>query len=68
MISLQSSNLRAVDYELFSGTLVIAFHSGGVYAYDDVPWSAYSGLMAASSHGKYFHAHIKPYYACRRIR
>ena len=65
LISVQSSNLSAVGYD--GGTLVIAFHNGGVYAYYGVSWSEYSGLMRADSHGKYFHAHIKPYYACQRI-
>ena len=66
MISVSSSDLAAVGYD--GGTLVIAFHSGGVYAYDGVPPWEYNGLMLAKSHGKYFHAHIEPYYACRRIR
>lgn len=61
----RSSDLAAVGYD--SGTLVIAFNSGGVYAYYGVPWSAYCGLMQADSHGKYFHAHIKSHYAYRRI-
>lgn len=67
MITVQSSNLRAVDYD-WSGTLTIAFHSGGVYEYFDVPHAEYAGLMNASSHGKYFHAHIKNRYAYRRIQ
>lgn len=67
MITVQSSNLRAVDYD-WSGTLTIAFHSGGVYEYFDVPHSEYAGLMNASSRGKYFHARIKNRYLYRRIR
>ncbi len=66
MIAVQSSNLAGVDYD-GRGTLVIAFHSGGVYAYYHVPYSEYSGLMRAESHGKYFHARIKKRYAYRRI-
>lgn len=61
----QSSDLAAVGYD--SGTLVIAFHSGGVYAYFGVPWSEYSGLMQAGSHGRYFHARIKNHYDYRRV-
>jgi hypothetical protein len=66
VIAVQSSNLLGVDYD-WSGTLTIAFHSGGVYAYYQVPNSEYAGLMRASSHGKYFHAHIKNRYSCRKI-
>jgi hypothetical protein len=66
VITVQSSDLAAVDYD-GRGTLVIAFHSGGVYAYYHVPNSEYAGLMNASSHGKYFHAHIKGRYFYRKI-
>ena len=66
MIAIQSSNLAAIDY--WGGTLTIAFHSGGVYQHFNVPPSEYAGLMNASSHGKYFHAHIKNRYAYRRIQ
>jgi hypothetical protein len=67
MTAVQTSDLAAVDYD-WSGTLTIAFHSGGVYEYYGVSHSEYSDLMHASSHGKYFHAHIKKRYAYRRIQ
>jgi len=66
MIAVQSSDLRAVDYD-WSGTLTIEFHSGGAYEFYNVPPSEYDGLMNASSHGKYFHAHIKNRYDYQRI-
>jgi hypothetical protein len=66
VIAVQSSNLAAIGYDE-RGTLVIAFHSGGVYAYFHVPYSEYAALKNASSHGEYFHAHIKGRYSCRKI-
>ena len=66
MTAVRSSNLAAIDYD-WSGTLTIAFHSGSVYEYYHVPPSEYDGLMSASSHGQYFHAHIKNRYGYRRI-
>jgi hypothetical protein len=66
MIAVQSSDFLAVDYD-WSGTLTIAFHSGGVYEYYHVPPSEYDGLMNASSHGSCFHAHIKKRYSYRKI-
>ena len=68
MITIQSSDLSAVDYDGWSGTLTIEFHSGGVYEYYHVPPSEYDGLMNARSHGKYFHAYIKNRFSCRRIQ
>ena len=67
MVPVRSSDLRAVGYEPFTGTLTIAFHSGGVYEYYGVSYAEYVGLMRASSHGRYFHAHIKGQYDYRRI-
>jgi len=66
MITIQSSDLAGVDYS-WSGTLTIAFHSGGVYEYYGVAYSEYAALMNASSHGKYFHAHIKGRYSYQKI-
>jgi hypothetical protein len=67
MTAVQSSNLAAVDYD-WSGTLTIAFHTGGLYEYFNVPLWEYVDLLNASSHGKYFHARIKKRYAYRRIQ
>ena len=66
MTAIQSSHLAAIDYD-WSGTLTIAFHSGGVYEYYHVPSSEYDVLMNASSHGEYFHAHIKGRYSYWKI-
>lgn len=65
MIPVVSSNLASVGYE--GTTLYIRFHSGGLYAYYNVPASIYQGLMSASSHGTYFHAHIRGRYGDTRI-
>lgn len=65
MIPVSSSNLESVGYE--NGILCIAFHGGRIYEYTGVPESVYQGLMAASSHGKYFHAYIRNVYPYSRI-
>lgn len=54
-----SSNLRAIGYEAQTLTLEVEFLNGGLYSYSGIPSSVYAGLMAASSHGSYFDAHIK---------
>ena len=63
-----SSNLESVGYEPSSKTLEIEFNSGGVYQYSGVPPQAYSGLMNAASHGKYFHQNIKDRYTTVKIK
>lgn len=63
-----SSNLRSVGYDAATQTLEVEFHGGRIYRYDGVPESVYRGLMAAASHGSYFHANIRNKYPYRRIR
>lgn len=66
MISVSSSNIASIGYE--NGTLHVQFHSGGLYAYFDVPEYVYVELMAAASHGKYLRNHIKGRYQYARLR
>ncbi len=67
MIPLSSSDLRSAEYDAAGATLTIVFHDGSVYEYYGVPHSEYAGLLNASSHGQYFHAHIKGRYRYRKI-
>ena len=54
-----SSALRSVGYDQEQQTLEIEFTNGAVYRYFDVPAGVYRGLMAAESHGRYFHQHVR---------
>lgn len=67
-IRVSSSNLASVGYDPSTSTLEIEFNSGGIYQYYNVPANIYQGLMSASSHGQYFHRHIKDVYRFRKIR
>jgi hypothetical protein len=66
--SVISSDIRSIGYDDETRILEIEFHSGGIYQYYSVPRVVYEGLMNASSHGKYFHAHIKSVFSYQRIR
>lgn len=57
-----SSNIMEIGYDERSQTLEIAFHSGGIYQYSNVPDSVFRDLMDASSHGAYFQQHIRDKY------
>lgn len=59
MVPVSSSNLSAVGYDTTTQTLRVAFNNGSLYEYSSVPASVHAGLMAASSHGSYFDAHVK---------
>ena len=63
-----SSNIRSIGYDSKSRTLEVEFHNGSIYRYFDVPESIYNALMSASSHGSFFHRHIKDRFQWTKIR
>jgi hypothetical protein len=66
-IPVSSSNIQSIGYDDKTQILEIEFHSDGIYQYYSVPKSTFEELMNASSHGKYFHRHIKGAFAYDRI-
>lgn len=61
-IPVTSSNIQSIGFDASNETLEIEFISGSTYQYYGVPEHVYEEMMSASSHGKYFHAHIKGRY------
>jgi hypothetical protein len=64
-IKVISSNISSIGYH--NNTLEIEFIHGGIYQYFNVPHNIYESIMNASSHGTYFHEHIKDKYECEKI-
>jgi len=62
-----SSNLESIGYDEDTSVLEIAFQGGGIYQYFNVPKGVYLDIMAAESHGKFFHRHIKGQYLYEKI-
>ena len=62
-----SSDIESIGYKKNFKILEIKFLSGGLYQYTDVPESEYDGIMNASSHGKYFHKHIKDHFDYKKL-
>lgn len=67
-VPVSSSNLSSVGYEEPAQVLEIEFNGGAVYQYFNVPQRIHQELMNASSHGKYFHRHIKDNYSYDQIK
>jgi hypothetical protein len=67
-ISVKSSNIAAVGYDLETSTLEVEFKNGGVFAYEGVPAKAVAELHASESIGKYLHSNIKPNHICRKVK
>jgi hypothetical protein len=67
-VSLQSSNIRAVQYDPKTRTLSVEFHSLSVYIYSGVPETIFQGLLRAYSAGRYYNQWIKGQYLSDRAR
>lgn len=65
-VPLSSSNLASVRYDADAQILEVTFVNGGTFSYQNVELSLYTGLLAAPSAGKYFHANIRNRYAASR--
>jgi hypothetical protein len=59
MIEVFSSNIAAIGYSTTNETLRVAFHSGSVYEYYQVPTYLFDGLRNAYSKGTYLNTNIK---------
>lgn len=62
-----SSNVAEVGYDPATMTLEVAFHSGSVYQYFDVPESLYHEMLQAESVGRFLHEQIKNSYRYAKI-
>lgn len=58
MIFLRSSAINWVKYDIPSENLTIAFTSGGIYTFKDIPAEQFMGLVTANSPGRYYNTYI----------
>lgn len=49
----RSSNVESAGYDPAQSRMVVKFKSGGVYAYDQVPWSTYQAFLDSKSKGTF---------------
>lgn len=62
-----SSTIASVGYDPDRHLLEIEFKKGGVYDYFGVPHALFDQLMAAASHGSFFHHHIRNQFQTERV-
>lgn len=62
-----STVIQHLSYDEETGTLTIAFVSGLIYNYKEVPEDEYFALKTAFSKGIYFNKHIKDKYEFERV-
>lgn len=66
-ISVSSSNVGSVGYDVPSQTLEVEFLNGSIYQYYGVPEHVYQELISASSVGSYLAQHVKSTYGYERV-
>lgn len=66
-VAVVSSELRSVGYDDLNRCLEIEFQNLSIYQYFEVPAEEHTSLMSAPSKGRYFNAHIRNVYSCKRI-
>ena len=62
-----SSNISTARYDEERLILEVAFNSGGIYHYFDVPIHVINEFMSADSKGKFLAARIKGHYRYSKI-
>lgn len=67
-VNVESSMIEAVGYDPDSKELEVAFNSGEIYRYADVPRAIYEGLLAADSKGQFMHAHVIDTFPYRQVQ
>ena len=65
--SVTSSNLDRLGYNPETQELLVIFKSGAAHLYQDVPSDIWNGLMASSSHGKYYIANIRAVFPAEKL-
>jgi hypothetical protein len=67
LISVRSSSIRRVGYEVDQRILYVQFIDGDLYGYFDVPVGDFIDLLHAESIGWFVNKRIKSYYDYRKL-
>ena len=67
MISVSSSNVAEVGYDIQNQDVHVRFLNGSLYVYKGVPQHEFEGLKCAASVGSYLHWNFKNVYPYMRI-
>lgn len=63
----ESSNLVKTIYDTETKKLIVEFHTGLSYEYDEVPHQLYTQFRMAESQGKFFSSKIAKVYKYKKI-
>jgi len=68
MVRVDSEAILEIDYDPATSTLYVRFTDGDWYSYFGVPVRTWEAFLAADSHGRFFHDHIRNRYAYAKGR
>ena len=68
MVHVDSEAIDEISYDANRSTLFVRFAHGGWYSYFMVPSELYEAFVAAESHGRFFHEHIRDRFPYRQGR
>ena len=68
MVLVDSEAVAEIRYDPASSTMQVRFVDGDWYTYFGVPPEVHRGFLAATSHGRFCHDHIRDRYRYRRDR
>jgi len=63
----ESTNVASIGYDPATSTLEVAFNSGSVYQYSDVPADVFTKFLSAESKGKFLNSVIKSEYDAHKV-
>jgi hypothetical protein len=66
-ISTKSSFIDRIDWSKDTSILTLAFSTGSLWEYYDVPFEMYDQLLNAESQGNYFNLNIRNTFQAKRI-
>lgn len=66
-ISVKSSNIASVGFDIQKKVLEVEFYSGGTYQYSNVPKEVYFRFIKSESLGKFLHTSIKGVYSYKKV-
>lgn len=67
-VPVNSSNIQSIAYDSTTAVLEVAFHSGRVYQYFNVPINIHRQFLEANSKGQFFNSNIRNKYGDTRVR
>lgn len=68
MVQVESEAIAEIDYDSDTSRMFIRFSEGEWYTYFAVPARTCEEFVAAESHGRFFHEHIRDRFPFRRGR